>query len=1376
MEKPGDLNMEDGEISVLLIEDNPDDAALLRRNLGKSANGNIRLTLAKSQQEGLEQLRRNAPDIILCDLGLPDSHGLDTVTKIICQAPDIPVVVLSGFDDEATAIRAVQSGAQDYLVKGRLEGAQIERSLFYAIERARLQRELEQHTQEISKYQANLHKILDKNADAIIVIGKGRRILFANRAAEAMLCRKSKDLIHRPFNFPLEKGKTSEIEIRYRKKATTIAEMNVAAIDWEGSPAYLASLHDITKRKQMMEALRESEAKFSKAFHSSANLFAINTLKDGKFIEVNDSFTRMTGYTRKEVIGHNATELDFWADEKERKNITTKTKENERVRNEQIKIRSKSGKIRYGLFSSEQITINGESCFINAITDITELKHAEESLRVSEEKFSKAFRSSPEMIVISDIEDGTVLEANDTFLHLTGYAPAEVIGKKSLEVGIWAVPEERAEMTRILQAEGKVVKREYLFRMKSGETRTWLFSAEIINIDNKPCMLSVNTDITELKKAMEELRYSDTALKSIHEGVFALDNEFRITRWNKMCEQMFGIKAIDAIGRPVGEVITMVEEYPGQNTERIDLLVEKGFNKEEQIYQTPRGDIWVDVQAQAIEDNGQHYGWVTLVSDITQRKQTEETLRFSDAAFKSIHESVVATDTKYVITHWNKISEQMYGIKASQAKGRKLKDIIEIVENFPGENAQRLKRLENEGYYQEEQLHRTKQGEVWADVSMQAIEEDGKRYGWVMLASAITQRKLAEEALKRSEEKYRELISTSIDGIVSNDAQMRIIIWNRGAERIFGYSEREMLGQPVTKFIPEKEWKNIKKVQHTLKTAGGRKTRNLIIEGFGLKKDGQEIPIELSVSSKGYGDARIATAIIRDISERKEAEEKLRESEERYRDLFENASDLIQSVAPDGHFVFVNKAWHRALGYTEKEVARLVLWDIIHPDYIAHCQEIFQKVMAGETDYIETVFVAKNGKAIHVEGNANNYCLEGKIMATRGIFRDVTERKEAEERLRESEESYRDLFENASDFIQSVAQDAHFIYVNKAWRDALGYSKQEIANLVLWDIIHPDDIKRCRNIFCTVMAGKAFNNVETVFVTKNGKLIHVEGNVNVVFKEGKVVATRAIFRDITERKEAEEKLRKIDRMKSEFLSNVSHELRTPLQSVSGFTKLLLNGQVPDPATQQEFLGIIDRETSYLGNLINSLLDMSRLESGRFQINKTLTDLRGTINDSIKSFQPIARDKNIILTGEIPPNLPEIDVDSGRIRQVFFNLLSNAVKYSDPGGSVMFRVEKRQKDLLFQVTDRGIGMSRPALQHLFERFYRAEDKLARGGTGLGLYITKQIIEAHGGHIWVKSKINEGSTFSFDLPLNGKGGNGHDKENSGHRRRPGHIKAG
>jgi two-component system phosphate regulon sensor histidine kinase PhoR len=159
-------------------------------------------------------------------------------------------------------------------------------------------------------------------------------------------------------------------------------------------------------------------------------------------------------------------------------------------------------------------------------------------------------------------------------------------------------------------------------------------------------------------------------------------------------------------------------------------------------------------------------------------------------------------------------------------------------------------------------------------------------------------------------------------------------------------------------------------------------------------------------------------------------------------------------------------------------------------------------------------------------------------------------------------------------------------------------------------------------------------------------------------------------------------------------------------------------------------------------------------------------IQDTVTDSLKMVHSLAREKNITLNEEIPPQLPEMEVDAERFRQVVINLLSNAIKFSEPGSSVMVKAEKHEGELLFQVADHGVGMSEEAMEHLFERFYRVEGKLARGGTGLGLYIAKQIIEAHGGRIWVESKIGEGSTFSFTLPFNGTGGNGHGQENSNH----------
>ncbi len=283
----------------------------------------------------------------------------------------------------------------------------------------------------------------------------------------------------------------------------------------------------------------------------------------------------------------------------------------------------------------------------------------------------------------------------------------------------------------------------------------------------------------------------------------------------------------------------------------------------------------------------------------------------------------------------------------------------------------------------------------------------------------------------------------------------------------------------------------------------------------------------------------------------------------------------------------------------------------------------------------------------------------------------------------------------------------------------------------------------------------AGETTELDIMQKGGKTAVAEMRV-VETEWEREIAHLASLRDITERKRAEEKLHELDRMKSEFIANISHELRTPLHSIRGFTKLMLGGKVPDPETQKEFLSTIDKQSERLGKLIDSLLDMSRLESGRFRIQKQRLPIKDIIHETVGSFYTLVSEKGTVINEDIPATLPEIEADGERVRQVMVNLLSNAIKFSNDGGSVTVKGNVNDSELLVQVTDRGIGIPKEAMPHLFERFYRAQDSMARGGAGLGLYISKQIIEAHGGRIWAESKVGEGSTFSFTLPLNQSGG--------------------
>lgn len=238
-----------------------------------------------------------------------------------------------------------------------------------------------------------------------------------------------------------------------------------------------------------------------------------------------------------------------------------------------------------------------------------------------------------------------------------------------------------------------------------------------------------------------------------------------------------------------------------------------------------------------------------------------------------------------------------------------------------------------------------------------------------------------------------------------------------------------------------------------------------------------------------------------------------------------------------------------------------------------------------------------------------------------------------------------------------------------------------------------------------------------------------------------------------ERKRVETELRELDRMKAEFVATVSHELRTPLHSIKGFTKLLVADRVPDAETQKEFLTLIDQQSTRLGTLIDDLLDVSRLESGQLSMDAHRLVVQDVIAGAVRELRALAEESGVSLEMEMPPVLPEVEADGDRLRQVMVNLLGNAIKFSDAGSHVTACVTREKGFVTVSVADEGIGMPAEAVPRLFDRFYRVASPKTRatGGTGLGLYITKQIVEAHGGTIWVESALGKGSTFHFKLPV-------------------------
>ena len=356
------------------------------------------------------------------------------------------------------------------------------------------------------------------------------------------------------------------------------------------------------------------------------------------------------------------------------------------------------------------------------------------------------------------------------------------------------------------------------------------------------------------------------------------------------------------------------------------------------------------------------------------------------------------------------------------------------------------------------------------------------------------------------------------------------------------------------------------------------------------------------------------------------------------------------------------------------------------------------------------------------------------ISSRESLQGEIAEAREIAIQLDIHKASFNSVVEKNSTGILIVAQDGVVRFANPAASSLLHREPEELIGQPLGIPLFAGDV------------------VEIEIIRKNQEPGLAEIRLDETEWEGQTAYLLSLG-DITDRKQVEESLRELDRMKSEFIDTISHELRTPLHSIKGFNKLILDGLVTDPEVQREFQNTIDRETDRLGKLIDDLLDVSRLNSGRFDLQKQPTSIEEVIGSAIQSLYATASERNIAFKAEVQAGLPHIEVDEARIRQVVVNLLSNAVKFSPSGAEVTVGASLRDDAILVQIQDQGVGIPEEAKTRIFERFYRVDSSLTRNtvGTGLGLYISKQLVEAHDGSIWLESALNEGSTFSFLLPL-------------------------
>jgi PAS domain S-box-containing protein len=481
--------------------------------------------------------------------------------------------------------------------------------------------------------------------------------------------------------------------------------------------------------------------------------------------------------------------------------------------------------------------------------------------------------------------------------------------------------------------------------------------------------------------------------------------------------------------------------------------------------------------------------------------------------------------------------------------------------------------------------------------------------------------------------------------------------------------------------------------------------------------------------------------------------------------MFDHALHFTALVSPTGELIAINRTALQLMGVEASDVVGQRLWET----------PWWRKAPPAAQALERAVSEASEGRMIRFEAEQRSAAGERAVMdfsvfsldaqaRLEGVMiegRDITPRRAAEDALRLSEFRFSGIVDIAADAIVSVDEDQVITLFNQGAERMFGYTAAEAIGQPL-DLLIPVDVRDVHRehlrqfASSPVRARRMGERAEVRGRRKNGAEFPAEASISKLDVEGRRVYT-AVMRDVTERRAAElERARlyaeaqQAIRARDDVLSIVSHDLRNPL-SVIGMCASAIEDTLRAPnADVSEMVSTIRSSADWMNRLIEDLLDVTRVEAGRLQLDRKPEDLVRVIAEAVTLFEPALTEKSIALREEIPDDLPPASVDAARIVQVLQNLVSNAVKFTSPGGEIAIRAAAENGEALIAVRDTGAGIPAEHLPRLFDRFWQATGS-RRGGAGLGLAIAKGIIEAHGGRIWVESEVGRGSTFTFALPV-------------------------
>ena len=627
---------------------------------------------------------------------------------------------------------------------------------------------------------------------------------------------------------------------------------------------------------------------------------------------------------------------------------------------------------------------------------------------------------------------------------------------------------------------------------------------------------------------------------------------------------------------------------------------------------------------------------------------------------------------------------------------------------------------------------------------------------WVLVERELRKRRMAESAAHLERQNLWVTLTSIGDGVIVSDASGVIRLANPVAQTLMGHP-RNVIGRPIAEMFSITDETTQKSLENPVSLVLARVRAQGIADHNVLRRsDGSVIPIEYTASPIRDDEGRITGAVFvfRDISERRRFEKQMNERERKFRRVFETPLIGIAIGSAHGTILEANEAFLELIGYRRGELDTASLSWNGTPREQSPLNELAKRELSedGVCHPFERTYSRPDGADVPVLISAARLLDEGDQIVI--FITDLSQSKRAEAAFRESEARFRILSECMPQKVWTAKPDGQWDYLNHMLLDYAGLPAEQLLGWGWTSLVHPDDLSNQLRAWNESLSTGNMFEMEHRLRKHNGEYRwHLARALPMYSTDSQIAMWVGTNTDIHDQKQAEEALREEHHRKDRFLALLAHELRNPLAPLSNAIQVFPTVQ-NDPASTAALFGIMQRQVRQMTRLIDDLLDLARITTGRMRLRRERVVVGNVVSAAVEAVQPLISERHHRLTTSVPAEELWIDADPARMSQVLTNLLHNAAKYTDPRGDISLTVQKAGMDVVFRIRDNGQGISKEMLAKIFDLFNQAELTLdrAHGGLGIGLTLVRTLVELHGGAVSAMSEgLGHGSEFVVRLPI-------------------------